>query len=447
MKLNGKVLGISTLLAVGIGFSMVGIQAQQPTAIDYWLWDDNQFPAYQACGKNFEKANPGIKVNVMRKDWDNYWTGINTGFVAGTAPDVFTNHLAKYPEFANNKVIVDIAPWIKEDKLATDIYQGELIKLWGRNGKQYGLPKDWDTVAIVYNKAMLKDAGISEASLNNMRWNPKDGGTFQKIIAKLTIDANGNRGDSKNFDKSKVKQYGFVSLPGNSTGGAYGQTEWSHFAVSNGFKFTDGPWATKYYYDDPKLAESLQWQADLSLVKGFAPLYKDTRANEGKSVFFAGKAAFIFDGSWNVTGYRANSKFDIGFAQLPIGPVGRRTMFNGLADSIWVGSKHQKESWQWVKYLASAACQNVVGDFGVVFPAIPSAIKKSVAAFKKKGVDVSAFTKEALAKDATFLFPITDNAGEIGDIMTKVTDRIFLGDAKAADILKEANDKVNATFK
>jgi len=41
-------------------------------------------------------------------------------------------------------------------------------------------------------------------------------------------------------------------------------------AASNGFKFTDGPWTTKYYYDDPKLAEAIQWYADLALVKGFA---------------------------------------------------------------------------------------------------------------------------------------------------------------------------------
>ena len=38
--------------------------------------------------------------------------------------------------------------------------------------------------------------------------------------------------------------------------GFAGQTQWSMFAVSNGFKFTDGPWTKKYYYDDPKLAEA-----------------------------------------------------------------------------------------------------------------------------------------------------------------------------------------------
>ncbi len=446
MKTKQLVVLGSMLTAIGIAL-ITTTQAQSPVEINYWLWDSNQEPAYKQCADNFSKANPGIKVNVIQKGWDDYWTGITTGFISGTAPDIFTDHLAKYPEFANNNQIVDIAPFIKEDKVATDVYTGDLFKLWGKNGKQYGLPKDWDTVAIVYNKALLKEAGVSEASLAALTWNPKNGGSFEKIMAKLTVDANGNRGDNPKFDKTKVKTFGWASLPGNSSGGAYGQTEWSHFAVSNGFKFNDGPWATKYNYDDPKLAESLQWQADISLKKGYAPLYKDTKASAASNLFFAGKVAMIFDGSWMISTYKGNTKADIGFAQLPIGPAGRKTMFNGLADSIWVGSKKQKEAWQWLKYMGTAACQDVVGGFGVVFPAIPSAVNKALASYKSKGLDVSAFTKEALAKNTTFLFPITDNAGEIGNVMQVALDKIFLGEADAASVLKEANTKVNALFK
>ncbi len=445
--MNKRTVLFGTAAVAALGAMFAQTQAQQPVAIDYWLWDGNQLPAYQACAKDFIGANPGIKVNVIQKGWDDYWTGITTGFVSGTAPDIFTNHLAKYPEYALNNQILDIAPLIKEDKVPTDVYTGELFKLWGKNGKQYGLPKDWDTVAVIYNKNMMKEAGIKESSLGLMTWDAKTGGTFEKIAAKLSMDAAGNRGDSASFDKTKVKQFGWASLPGSGAGGAYGQTEWSHFAVSNGFKFNDGPWATKYNYEDPALAASLQWQANMSLKKGYSPLYKDTKGSGGNALFVAGKAAMIFDGSWMIGYYRDNSKFPIGFAQLPIGPKGRKTMFNGLADSIWVGSKHQKEAWQWLKYMGSAACQNVVGTYGVVFPAISTGVKNALATYKSKGLDVSAFTKEALAKNTTFLFPITDNAGEIGKIMDPAVEKIFLGQGDAASVLKEANPKVNALFK
>lgn len=426
------------------GTMALASSALAQTTIDYWLWDASQQPAYQACADAFSKQNAGIKVNVIQKGWDDYWTGITTGFISGTAPDVFTNHLAKYPEFALNNQIVDLSAWIKRDKVATDIYYAGLYDLWGRSGKQYGLPKDWDTVAVVYNKKMLRDAGISESQLNTWTWNATNGGSFQQIIAKLSKDKAGNDGTSAKFDPKNVTVYGFTV---NGTGGAYGQTEWSHFAVSNGFKFNEGPWATKYNYDDPKLAATIQWLADLSLKKGFSPTISTITELGGSALFTAGKVAMIPDGSWMIKWYKENSPFDIGFASLPAGPQGRKSMFNGLADSIWVGSKKQEQAWQWVKFLGSPACQNIVGSYAVVFPAIKSGVDAALASHKKAGLDVSAFTNIANAKGATFLFPITDNASEIGSIMTSAMDSIFLGKATAANALKDANAKVNAVFK
>jgi multiple sugar transport system substrate-binding protein len=35
-------------------------------------------------------------------------------------------------------------------------------------------------------------------------------------------------------------------------------------------------------------------------------------------------------------GSYVSSDFEVGFARLPIGPEGRKSMFNGMADSIWV---------------------------------------------------------------------------------------------------------------
>ena len=77
----------------------------------------------------------------------------------------------------------------------------------------------------------------------------------------------------------------------------------------------------------------------------------------------------------------------------PEGPEGKRaSMFNGLADSIWAGTKNPAASVKWVEYLASAACQDVVASKAVVFPAHQASSDKAAAAFKAKNIDVSAFT-------------------------------------------------------
>jgi multiple sugar transport system substrate-binding protein len=411
--------------------------------IRYQLWDSNQQPAYQACADEFHKQNPNISVKIEQLGWDDYWSGIQTGMVGGTAPDVFTDHLAKYPEFAAKNQLVDLQPLIDKDKVDIGQYIKGLADLWARDGKRYGLPKDWDTIAIFYNTDMLQKAGVDAAALKDLTWNAQDGGTFGKLIAQLTLDSNGKNGLDPAFDKTKTVQYGFVP---QGPGAPFGQTQWSMFAVSNGFKYIDGPWATKFYFDDPKLAETLQWYADLALVKGFSPAYADYKANGAGAFFQAGKGALTTDGSWNIGTYVQSSKFKVGFAPLPKGPEGRKSMFNGLADSIWTGSPHQAEAWEWVKFASSKTCEDIVGKTGVVFPAIQSGVEASLAKRKADGLDVSAFTDQALDPTGTFLFPITDHGSEIATIMSPQLDSIMLGEKKAADALKEANDQINALF-
>lgn len=421
-------------------------QAAPSTAaveIRYALWDSAQQPAYEACAAEFQKQHSNIKIKVEQSGWNDYWSSIQTGMVAGNAPDVFTNHLAKYPEFAAKNQIVDIQPLVERDKVPTDIYIGKLADLWARDGKRYGLPKDWDTIAVFYNKKMLADAGIDPKVMEDWTWNPKDGGTFEETIAKLTLDENGNNGLSPNFDKTKVKQYGFIH---QGQGSGYGQTQWSFLAVSNGFKYQDDIWGTKFYYDDPKLAETLSWYAGI-MQKGYAPAYPDVRSLGGDAMFQAGKGAMTTTGSWMIKPTLDSVNFEVGFGLLPIGPQGRKSMFNGLADSIFVGTKHQEEAWEWVKFLASPTCQDIVGGYAVVFPAIQSGVDKAIEAHKKKGLDVTAFTTEALDPNGTFLFPVADHASEASTIMTQTEEKIYLGETTdVAAALKQANDEVNALF-
>ena len=433
-------LGLAVLVVLMLGATLVS--AQDPVPIKYWLWDTNQLPAYEQCATDFEAANPGIDIQVEQLGWDDYWTGITTGFVSGTAPDVFTNHLAKYPEFVSLGQLVDIQPLVERDGVATDIYYPGLAELWTREGARFGLPKDWDTVAIVYNASLLEAAGVDPAELNSLTWNPEDGGTFEQMIARLTLDANGNNGLSPDFDKTNVVQYGYA---GNGMGGGYGQTEWSWLSNTTGWQHNNGVWGNEYYYDDPRFISTASWLASLWLEKGYAQTL-DQQTSLGRSALFqAGNVALIADGSWMIGTY-LNSDFPAGFARLPEGPEGRKSMFNGLADSIWVGSQHQEEAWQWVKYLASEACQMVVGEAGVVFPAIPAAAAASQAMRASAGVDVSAFVDQANEEGGTFLFPITDFGGDINQIMTDAMDRIGLGDGDPTEILADANQEVNELF-
>ena len=88
-------------------------------AVEYWMWDASQLPAYEACAKAFE-TKTGIKVNITQIAWGDYWTKLTAGFIAGTGPDAFTDHISKFAQFVDLEVLVPLekqAAWASMSRL------------------------------------------------------------------------------------------------------------------------------------------------------------------------------------------------------------------------------------------------------------------------------------------------------------------------------------------
>jgi multiple sugar transport system substrate-binding protein len=413
--------------------------------LDYWLWDDNQKAPYQSCADAFHTANPDITVKITQTAWAQYWQNLTTQLAAGDAPDVWTDQASYYPQFVTSNQILDIQPFVDRDKVDLAQYQAGLAELYAKDGKRYGLPKDWDTMALVYNIAQLEAQGIEPAALADLTWNPSDGGTFEQLIATATVDEKGRNGLDPAFDKAKIKTYGF--LP-EWADGSQGQNGWGNLAVSNGFGYLDkNPWGTQYKYDDPKLAATIDWFKSL-IAKGYAPPLDKASTLSRDALLNAGKGAITFAGSWMINSYLApEAKVKFAFAPLPAGPEGRKTAINGLSDAINAGTEHQEEAWKWVKFLGSADCQNLVGASGVAFPAITAAGEKALAAHKSKGQEVQVFVDQAKASHGTFFLPVSEHGNEISQLVQDGIQSAVLGQSDSAAALKKANDQVNALFK
>ncbi|SNY46101.1 ABC transporter substrate-binding protein [Paractinoplanes atraurantiacus] len=448
-------LAASVTLVAGCGWSGEDTAATSSGGgtIDYWLWDSGQQPGYQKCADAFAAQNPGLKVRISQYGWDVYWSKLTAGFIADTAPDVFTDHLAKFAQFADLGVLRPLDSLEATSDINDGDYQEGLAELWkGQDGKRYGSPKDWDTIAMFYDPAAVADAGIDPASLQNLTWNPQDGGTFEKTIAHLTVDKNGIRGDEAGFDKNNVQQYGFGS---DGAGGAgWGQTQWSAFTGSAGWQATDkNPWGTHFNLDQPVFQQTLDWYFGLAR-KGYMPSFAEIGGNNPigpDKEIQSGLAAMALDGSWKISTYTnltdaAGTKLKIGIAPTPIGPSGKRaSMFNGLADSITTLSKQPSQAAKWVKFMSGAECQNIIGESGVVFPARPSGTALAVKFNKeKRGLDVTPFTDQVQQK-TTFLFPVTTNAADITALMIPRMDAVYIGDAPVSS-LTSLNDQLNNLF-
>ncbi|WP_127508275.1 ABC transporter substrate-binding protein [Actinoplanes solisilvae] len=446
---------MSALLVAGCGWGGTDAPTESGGGtIEYWLWDSAQQPGYQKCADLFATENPGLRVDISQYGWDVYWSKLTAGFIADTAPDVFTDHLNKFAQFVDLEVLRPLDDLAPTADINDGDYQEGLAELWkGQDGKRYGAPKDWDTVAMFYNPASMQAAGIDPASLNTLTWNPADGGTFEKTIAHLTIDANGVRGDEPGFDKTKVKQYG-LGVDG-SGGAGWGQTQWSAFTGSAGWSVTDrNPWGSRFNLDQPAFQSTLNWYFGL-VRKGYMPSFAEIGGNNPvgpDKQIQSGLAAIALDGSWKISTFAnltdaAGQKLEMGIAPTPIGPSGKRaSMFNGLADSITSLSEQPDNAAKWVKFMSGEQCQNIIGESGVVFPARPAGTEKAIAFNRdERKLDVSAFTDQVKDK-TTFLFPVTTNAADITALMIPRMDAVYIGDEPVSS-LNDLNDQLNGLFK
>jgi multiple sugar transport system substrate-binding protein len=446
----------ATALTAGLvvtGCGSAGAGGQIGT-IEYWLWDSAQQPGYQKCADAFQKQNPGLSIHISQYGWDDYWSKITAGFIADTAPDVFTDHLNKYAQFVDLEVLRPLDDYAATADIKDTDYQEGLAALWkGQDGKRYGAPKDWDTIAMFYDRKALQAAGVSEADLQDLAWNPTDGGTFEKMVAHMTIDANGKRGDEPGFDKNNVKTYGLGSS--GSGGNGWGQTQWSAFTGSIGWQPLDkNPWGTHFNLDQPVVQDTLKWYFGL-VQKGYMPSYAQiggANAISPDKQIQSGIAAMALGGSWTIGTFTnltdtAGKKLDIGIAPTPIGPTGKRaSMFNGLADSITKLSKQPDNAAKWVKFMSGTECQNIIGESGVVFPARPEGTEKAIAYNKaERNLDVTPFTNQVKEK-TTFLFPVTSNAADITALMQPRFDALYIGSAEPST-LNGLNDQLNNLFK
>jgi multiple sugar transport system substrate-binding protein len=125
----------------------------------FWGGSTGETKGFNYLKQKFEAANPGTTVELKVVPYDGFFAGIDRGLQAGNAPDVFRVDYTNIGKYSSKNVLLDMTPYF------TDSEVGEfLAPLWDAvkyQGKAYGVPHQTDTTAIVYDKDVLKAAGIS----------------------------------------------------------------------------------------------------------------------------------------------------------------------------------------------------------------------------------------------------------------------------------------------
>jgi multiple sugar transport system substrate-binding protein len=382
--------------------------------------------------------HPNIQVTIELTPWGQYWQKLNTEFAGEDAPDVFWDHVAYFPEFATEGVLMNLSPLMQQSHLDTSIYYPSLLKQYLYRGNYYGIPKDWDTITLFYNKNIFKKMGISPSA--NLNWNPTDGGSFVKLAEQLTVDKNGLHPDQPGFNANAINQYGFASINSNQ------EIYWNYIAM-NGGSFLNKPFGSQFTFSQPKSVQALQFLIDLITKWHVSPPASETNNISDASIqmFARGQAAMIETGSWNLTYIAQQTNFPFGILQLPIGPAGRVSVINGLSDAIYAHTAHPQQAWELEQWLASPQSQQILGGGGYVWPGIKSLDPLFAQYWNTKGIDTNAFLDEANSK--TTAFPETPGYNEASIDINNEFNLMYLAQVPVQQATNIAVQQGNAALK
>lgn len=333
MKRAGKVWSW-LLLAVWALVSVVGLagcgQDKSVTSdgrvrLSYAIWDKNQQPAMQAIVDEFEAENPDIKVDIQIIPWNQYWTKLEAGAMSETMPDVFWMHPQSFVRYASNDILLDLTDQLGADYDPANYPQG-LSDFYTYDGHQYAVPKDYDTVALWYNKQLFDAKGIPYP---DETW---DWAKLVEVAQQLTDADNGI--------------YGFLAPPDQ-------QALYYDFVYQNGGEILSED-KTRSGYREPATQEALQFAVDLSQKYHVSPTVQQFADMSREQYFQSGRAAMAFFGSWMLADFKKNDYLvaNCDIAPLPKGKQ-RATIYSGLGNAASAQTKHPAEARRFLAFLGS----------------------------------------------------------------------------------------------
>ena len=383
-----KLLAVILCVVMVAGFSAT-VQAADfgGGEITVNIWDNNQLAGLQTIADKWsETSGVTVKINVI--DWDNYWTLLAAGATGGNMPDVFWMHSNTASMYMEEGMLLALDDYIAADD-AIDLanyYQG-IVELYSYDGVQYALPKDHDTIALLYNEAIFNEYGV-DTPTDDWSW-----GDVQAAAQAITEASEGN-------------VYGFAMNTSNNQDGWYNLIQ-----AYGGEVITEDHKGTTIGGDEAKagmemLRQILEYAAPQSVVS-------ETGTD---SLFMSGKAAMITQGSWMINAfYTAENSADYKWAMIPYGDANgngqedegeRASSYNGLGWAINAKVSNPDACYSLISYFCSEEGQKMQAELGVTMAGMEGVSEEFASAFE--GMDVSAFTK--VEETGTLFFrPYTQN--------------------------------------
>jgi multiple sugar transport system substrate-binding protein len=368
----------------------------------------------------FTPTHPGIAVNVISTSGANFNDKITTLMAGGTPPDIMYVQDYMASSWVAKNVLTDLSSFANADK--TGLVQQNwptAIGFFQIGGKLYGLPKDFSSMVLYYNKDLFAAAGVNAPGNTGWSWDD-----FLAASHKLTKQGTGQ------------PQWGFMLRTGSDSG--FGPWMWQN----GGDFYSDphNPTAATFTLDQAPAVDAIQWYADLMFKEHVAPT-ADQLKNQG-DLFAKGQIAMQQNWTSAIVSMRPAIK-SFTFDVIPMPKEKNAAIpLTVVALGVPTGSKHVDDAWQAIAFYNGPSGSQFTLRNGWGVPP-NQAIAKSAAFLQ----DVPPANKQVFLDQVQYarLWPQSAAWPDQRAIILKAVGEVQAGTQKAAEAIAAIKQQVLAT--
>jgi multiple sugar transport system substrate-binding protein len=403
------------LLAAGCGSSGSSSSGGVQHIVLWHGYTDQEAKALNAAVKEWNRTHKNIQVTAQFYGNSDYaLQKVLTAIAGGKPPDISYLYGSWAANIAKNPKVVDISKlmqstpgfdwndfWPAERKAATV------------NGKVVGVPALVDNLALVYNKKLLRAAGVPFPT-PDWTWNDL-------------------RSAAKKLTDPSTKQFGWAYI---ADGGE--DTVWRFEALlwQAGGEILDSS-GTKAAFDSDAGVHALTLLQQMATQDH--SIYLDSGNDNYSNLFNSGKIAMLYTGPWDLAGF---PNVDFGVQILP-GDKNHQTI---SGPDNWVmfdnGEARTQAAWKFLSWLTSAKTAIHMSLTDGHLPIRRSETQlPDYQTFVKKFPGVATFV--ANEQNALQARPVTDKYPKISAAIGQAVQAVLLGKAQPKQALDSAAQQVD----
>jgi multiple sugar transport system substrate-binding protein len=374
---------------------------------------------WEGAVKRAKDLYPGINYmpnQIVSKDWSDYSDQVVTRIAGGEPLDLIMVAIEGLGLLSSKKILRPLESFLDVDAKAKDALMNDIHKtlreMMQYEGKQMEFPSSWNNMVTYYNTKIFQEKGIDP---------PKPDWTWEDFLQTCLKVAN------VKGTKDDLYAYSFWGGP------MFGMCAWFY---NNGTSPLTPDWKDSNLLD-PKVAETLQFLADLILKYKVSP---NPAGWDEWGQLHSGHLAMRTCGRWCISG-SVKEKFttyDLQYHPHKSGPI--RTVVGTEGWGIATMCKNTDEAWQILTLLTSKETAVELLLAGDNIPARRSAAE--TAEFKTFGPRNTAIFYESLEYGQTVASPPNFNVVE--PICARAYASIWNGEKSVKEALEKAHVELQA---